>query len=755
MQNYEELINELSELCGIVPDYWDIFGKRHITSFDTKKKILRAMKINIDSEEEILKEINSLRIYPWNKIIEPVHIFSVNNQPVQIPVYIQLDDDKEKGLIISWCFTEQNLSQESKKNKQTIKFKKVIEFGSGYINASDIKWFDGKRYIKIILPFNEKLDIGYYLLSIECKHHEKIFPANKNKISKTSKVIITPDKCYMPPELENTKTWGLSINLYALRSDNNWGIGDLGDLAQIAHFISNLKGDCIGINPLHYIPNTTPYGISPYSPISRLFRNYIYIAIENMPEIKESEEIQKYLKSTNFLNKIKELRQTELIDYDKIAILKKDVLRRTFEYFYKNHYLKNSKYYLEFKEYIENEGRQLENFALFLIFSEKFKGNFYEWPNKYKNPTNLEKKVLLEKHKKEILFHQYLQWHVNRQLASILKLSKEKGMRIGLYFDLAVGSNRGGYDEWNYSEIIANEVNIGAPPDDFNINGQNWGFPPLIPDKLRDSGYELFIQIIRRNMLYAGALRIDHALGLFRLFWIPEGSEAKDGAYVKCYAEDLIRIIALESVLNKTIVIGEDLGTIGENARETLQKYGILSYRLFYFERKYPDPSFLEPEKYPELALCSITTHDLPTIYGWWSGKDNELKKLFKMFENEAHMQKYTDERKRDKKLMLSALKIQGLLPFQYSEEVIEKAEMNFELCLAIYEFLSLTPSKLLMISLDDIIGALNQQNLPGTIDEYPNWKQKYKIGIEQIINDQRFFKLSSMLIKNQRGRIE
>ena len=755
MQKYEELINELAELCGIIPDYWDIFGTRHITPFETKKKILKAMRLNIESEEEIIKEINRLRIYPWNSIIEPVYIFSVNNQPVNIPLYIQLDEDRERGLSISWYYTAQNSICESISDKKPFKSKKTFEPGPGYINNCDKQWFDGKRFVKILLPVNENLDIGYYLLSVECKHPENIFPENKNKISKTSRIIITPDRCYMPQDLENTKTWGLSINLYALGSEKNWGIGDLRDLAEITSLISELKGDCVGLNPLHYIPNTIPYGISPYSPISRLFRNYLYIAVGNMPEIKESKEIQKYLKSTRYLKKIKELKESELIDYEKIVSLKKDALRKIFEYFYENHYLKCSEYALKFKEYIKNEGQQLENFALFLTLNEKFRFDFNKWPEKYKISSNKDLELFAQKHKKEILFHEYLQWQIDRQLSEISKLTKETGMRIGLYLDLAVGSIRGGFDVWNYPDIIAENINLGAPPDDFNINGQNWGFPPLIPDGLKDSGYELFIQIIRKNMKYAGALRIDHALGLFRLFWIPEGEEARNGAYVKCYAEDLIRIIALESVLNKTIVIGEDLGTIGENARETLQKFGILSYRLFYFERKYPDPSFLEPEKYPELALCSITTHDLPTIYGWWYGKDNELKKQFNMFKDNTHMQKYIDERERDKKLMLFALKSKELLPPQFSEEAAEKIDMNFELCLSIYEFLSLTPCKLLMVSLDDIIGALNQQNLPGTIDEHPNWKQKYQISMEELRKDQRFFKLSSIFLKNQRGRIK
>ena len=178
-------------------------------------------------------------------------------------------------------------------------------------------------------------------------------------------------------------------------------------------------------------------------------------------------------------------------------------------------------------------------------------------------------------------------------------------MPVGLYGDLAIGAVDSGSDVWMYQDVVAEQVTVGAPPDDFNANGQDWGFPPMIPDKLRESGYDLFIRTIRKNMQHMGALRIDHALGLFRLFWIPKGMPACEGAYVRCYAEDLLRIIALESVRNRTLVIGEDLGTITDEAREALHRFGILSYRLFYFERNYPDPAFLPPDRYPEMALSA------------------------------------------------------------------------------------------------------------------------------------------------------
>jgi len=325
-------------------------------------------------------------------------------------------------------------------------------------------------------------------------------------------------------------------------------------------------------------------------------------------------------------------------------------------------------------------------------------------------------------------------------------LADQLGMSVGLYKDLAIGSIGGGSDTWNYQHVIAEGTDVGAPPDDFSVNGQNWGFPPIIPEGLKNSGYEIFIQAIKKNMKYGGALRIDHALGMFRLFWIPAGMHASYGAYLKYPTEELLRIIALESIRNKTIVIAEDLGTIGENVRETLLRFRMLSYRLLYFERNYPDPSFSRPEKYPDMALCSVTTHDLPTIYGYWSGRDIEAKKRLGVFPDEASLQSYINERERDKALLFDALKSEGAIKSDQPD-----FEMTPELCLGIYEYLARTSCKLATVSLDDAIGTMDQQNMPGVTDSYPNWMQKTPVTLEQLMSDKWFETLSERLKANNR----
>lgn len=745
MQSYEELINELSDICGIIPEYWDIFGNRHITSFETKKAILKAMKLQINSIDEIREQIHKLRNMPWNRITEPVHVISVNNQPFIIPVYIPVKEAEESRLFISWSITDETGQKD------------YFSLSGNEIHISDQRWIDGLRHIKIELRDRGNRDIGYYSLNVICSHPEIIFGEGVNTIQKTSRIIITPDACYMPLELEAGKTWGLCTNLYSIRSSENWGAGNFSDLKKLVKLVAGLKGGFVGINPLHAIPNKKPYGISPYSPISRLYKNFIYIDIEKVPEVAESEEAQAILKSESFNRELNALRERDFIDYEHVSSLKRRILLHAFDVFYEKHYRNNSPRGLEFQKYVSEEGDALDFFSLYLTLLEQMNNthkaySWQEWHKEYRNPLGSAVLTFKKENEKEILFHKYIQRLIDEQHKEISEETKKLGMPIGLYHDLAIGSIGGGSDAWMAQDVIAIDMDVGAPLDDFNPNGQNWGFPPLIPDKLRETGYEFFIQTIRKNMKYSGAMRIDHALGMFRLFWIPHGKSPNEGAYVRFPSEDLFRIIALESVRNRTMVIAEDLGTIGEDVRETLFRFRMLSFRLLYFERNYPDPSFTSPERYPDMALCAVTTHDLPTLYGYWIGRDIEQKSRLGMYLNENLRQRHIYERQRDRGLLLIALKSQGILPHDFPADPDAVCMMAPELCLAIYEYLARTPCKLVAVTLDDSIGTVEQQNMPGTINSYPNWVQKTPAAIEQILTNEWLTALSEMFKRNNRS---
>jgi 4-alpha-glucanotransferase len=380
-----------------------------------------------------------------------------------------------------------------------------------------------------------------------------------------------------------------------------------------------LQGRLVGINPLHVIPNAQPFGISPYSPISRLYKNFIYLDVEDIPEVKEISGEQKVMISGKFKKELDELRKSDIVDYKKVASLKEKILRNAFALFYQKNFSQNTERGREFKEYIVQEGDALEAFALYMTLWESMKKkknlfSWQEWPEKYRNTDTSEVEAWRKENRKEILFHQYVQWLIDCQLRTIEEEAQTSGTRTGLYYDLAIGAVGGGSDAWRYQDVIASGADVGAPPDDFSPDGQKWGFPPLIPEKLKDTGYELFIRTIQKNMKYGRAIRIDHALGLFRLFWIPQGMTAKDGLMSIFLLMTFSGLSHLRAH-NKTMVSAEDLGTIGDNVREALKRFRMPLYRLFT-ERNYPNPSFC-PWITLATALCAVTTHDLPTLYGY------------------------------------------------------------------------------------------------------------------------------------------
>ena len=343
---HDELIHEISSLCGILSEYWDISGKKHITSLETKRAILRAMKLKIDSEKDIVKEINKRKWRPWKNFIEPVYVISVNSQPLSIPVHIPIKKPEEAELMISWSFEDEKGRRDE--------FRLAPE---GIIGAAE-QWIDGTRYITITLSDSVKREAGYYILEVECRHPDRVFPRGSTKLCRKSKIIITPDTCYIPAALQKGKAWGLSVNLYAVKSERNWGVGDFGDLKRIVRWTAGMKGSFIGVSPLHFIPNTKPFGVSPYSPISRLYKNFIYLDLEKVPDVMECEDDRKLIGSKKFRKELDELRRTDLVDYEKIALMKEKVLRTAVDFFYRKHFSRNTSRGGDFKRYVREEGAQ-------------------------------------------------------------------------------------------------------------------------------------------------------------------------------------------------------------------------------------------------------------------------------------------------------------------------------------------------------------------------------------------------------------
>ncbi len=367
------------------------------------------------------------------------------------------------------------------------------------------------------------------------------------------------------------------------------------------------------------------------------------------------------------------------------------------------------------------------------------------WPEPYRDPAAPAVAQFRRDHLERVEFYEWLQWQCERQLHGVGARAQELGLGVGLYGDLAVSIDRGGAEAWANQDLYALAAGVGAPPDDYSPSGQNWGLPPPIPERLRTTGYAPFIATLRASMRHAGALRVDHVMGQMRLYWIPEGMPNAQGAYVHYPMHDLLGILALESQRNQCMVIGEDLGTVPDEMRHAMYEYGVLSYRLLVFERRHGG-EFKAPGEYPATALVAATTHDLPTLAGFWAGRDLQMRHELGLYPNDGVYQQQVLERAQDRARLLLALQREGLLPAGASLDPAAAPELTPELMRAVHGFLARTPCKVLMTQLEDVLGVRDQVNVPGTTDQYPNWRRKLPVALERWSADERFAALCAAI---------
>jgi 4-alpha-glucanotransferase len=507
----------------------------------------------------------------------------------------------------------------------------------------------------------------------------------------------------LPPRL---KTWGWALQLYSLRSARSWGMGDLEDLRRVARWsATELGAGVLLLNPLGAATPGTPQNPSPYFPSSRLFRNMLYIRIDEVPGASEMKaELERFGPVQERLNR------ERVIDRDAIYRLKMDALERLYKKFREDG---------SFDDYCTLAGEPLTHFAVFCALAERFGMGWPKWPRQYRHPDSSSVARFARENANRVRFHRWIQWVLDRQLGDA---SKE----IKLMQDLPIGFDPRGADAWIWQEMLASGATVGAPPDEFNTLGQDWGLPPFIPHKLKAGGYQPIRQTLRAMFRHGGGLRIDHIMGLFRLYWIPKGVGPAGGGYVRYPARDLIDILALESHRAKAFVVGEDLGTVEKEIRDELRKRRILSYRLLWFEKK-------KPSAYPRLAMAAVTTHDLPTIAGLWSGYDLEKQKQLKLNPNE--------EATREIKNRLA--KWTRLSPSAPTDEVIVRTHL----------LLSHAPSALLTATLEDALGVQERPNMPNATSQWPNWSIPVPASLEEIEKDPLIRKVAGALGKGRRSR--
>jgi 4-alpha-glucanotransferase len=515
------------------------------------------------------------------------------------------------------------------------------------------------------------------------------------------------------------RMWGLAVQLYALRSARNWGHGDFGDLADLIETVAPLGCAAIGLNPLHALFSDRAEDASPYSPSTRQFLNPLYIDLNAVDEFPG-------LAALGLEAQVSDLRAADMVQYTGVARAKIAALRACYARFRDAPDARQR----GFEGFQNEQGEDLVRFAAFEVLRQRFGGRaWWEWPEDWQRPGKPQIAELCARHADELDFQMYLQWLAEDQLRGCQQLARRRGMPVGLYIDLAVGVDPAGADAWAGQGDMLPGVSVGAPPDLLNPAGQNWGLTTFNPHALSASDFAPVRRLLRATMRHAGAIRIDHVLGLMRMFLIPRGAGAADGAYVRYPFDGLLAAVAEESAKARCIVVGEDLGTVPPGFRDALARHGIWTYLVMLFEREYGG-AFRAPEHYPANALATFNTHDLPTFSGWISAQDLVLKRSIGVDPGESD-----EERERSRVALRAALAERGL-----GEDFAGVAA-----------YLARTPSRLVMVALEDILGVAEQINIPGTVDQHPNWRRRIPLPTEQMKIDGNLTRIAEVF--SQAGR--
>ena len=722
--NDRAAIEQLARLVGIEAHYTDTFGRSHKASDETLLALIGAFGLPADPAVARHELAERQRRAPLG--LGPVHF--VDAEAAHPELVLHLPSGCRE---ISW----------------------MIRLESGEERSGRLAAASGEEAQRIALALPAGLPLGYHRLDLDA-----------DGVAARLGLVVAPAGCHLPAELgRSTRSWGLTCQLYGLRSASNWAMGDFTDLARLACAAGSCAAATLGINPLHALFAAEPLHFSPYAPSSRTHIDYLYIDVTAVPGFAEDETARALIGGERFAVTLAAARGAWLIDYSAVAACKRPVLEALFRRFQTHELVAKggakSDLGRAFREFQRDGGQSLVDFAVFEALHEYYcrEGTGFSWrawPALVRNPRSPEVFEFAAANHNRVEFFQYLQWEADRQLAAAVAAGCRAGLSLGLYRDLAVGVDPNGAEAWADQELTASGASIGAPPDAFNRAGQDWGLAPVNPMILQRQGYAPFIAALRANMRHAGILRIDHVMSLNRLYWIPSGMEASAGAYVSYPFADLLRLVTLESHRQACAVIGEDLGTVPVGFRETMQSAAVLSYRVLVFERGH-DGGFVPPAGYPPLAAASVATHDIATLKGFWLGRDIAWRRRLELYPNRDTAKADERERRRDRLLLLDALVKEELLaPERVGEFFSEGGDPVYstELGDAILTYLARSHARLMLIQLEDVIAEGEQANLPGTTDAHPNWRRRMSGLLEELISGTDLPRIAA-LIKEGRLR--
>jgi 4-alpha-glucanotransferase len=682
---------------GIANEYYNYRGERVVVSLENRRRLLQAMGVNTDSPEVIADQAYALDIEPWQNWFPA---FLMTDVGAEAHFDINLLPDQMAAQFLFEIYLEDG----------GVRAGKFIP--SEHPETGDYL-YEGTRYSRRSIVVRD-LPIGYHKLKVRLA----------TDVSKTveTQLVVVPAQAYTPEwVVQDKRPWGIIVQLYTLRSARNWGIGDFSDLKLLITEAAAAGAGMIGLNPLHALRYPVENHCSPYSPSDRRFLNPLYIDPELEPEYKKN--------TADILPILVRLRAQEKVAYAAVYSTKMAVFREMYAVFSANELGPNKQRARKFEAFVSAGGQVLQDFCLYQVLAETT-GQHIDQLDEF------ERRDAAARYAERMQFHAYLQWLANEQLEECQRHAKNRGMKIGLMRDLAVGADGGGAEISTNLSLFCRSAAVGAPPDPLAEKGQNWGLPPMDPATLRASGFKHFIDLLRSNMSHCGALRMDHAMSLMRLWWCPPGHTADYGAYIFYPFREMLGLLKLESVRNQCMVIGEDMGVVPPEFRHALLAANIFTNKLFYFE-KIDDGRFRPPKDYEPHSLSMLTNHDVPTIASWWIGSDLQLRQRLNLLEDGVDYEEVLVQRDMEKLRLLEWLEMLGLVKReQFSALIAEPMRQTF--AAALLHGVSQCASQLFVVQLEDLELLEEPVNVPGTSYQYPNWQRKLAVPLELLFSEER-----------------
>jgi 4-alpha-glucanotransferase len=671
-----ELSPQLAELAaahGIATE-WSWHGKQIDTAVETVLAVLGALGVDATTPAAVEAALAAHQDERWSRMLPPCVVTRVGRA---VTVDVHVDDGAPAEV---WVELENGTSRHGARQVD---------------NHHPPRRVAGRMIGEASFVLPDDLPLGYHTLH-----------ARSGADGTSSTLIVTPAWLGLPDRLGDRRAWGLATQLYSVRSHRSWGVGDLADLADLAAWGASVGAGFIQVNPLHAAAPVAPIEPSPYLPTSRRFVEPLYLRVERIPEYAYLAGADRMLIEEARAELQHRLADQDVIDRDSAWKAKEAALRAVYAV------PRSGGRDLAYQAYRTQAGPALDDFATWCALAEQYGADWTAWPEAFRHPRSPQVAEFAAGHLAEVDFHRWLQWVTDEQLAATQAAARRAGMSLGVMHDLAVGVHARGADAWIYADTLARGMHVGAPPDEFNQLGQDWQQPPWRPDRLAAQAYRPFRDLAAAIVRHAGGVRVDHVIGLFRLWWIPAGRPPGDGTYVRYDHDAMIGILALEAHRAGAVVVGEDLGVVEDSARAYLAEVGVLGSSILWFEEDEQSGRPIPAERWREYCLASVTTHDLPPTAGYLAGDHVRLRDSLHLLTRPLAEELAADTAHRER--WLDELRGRGLLAPGAGEE---------ETVAALHRYLTLSPARLLGVALTDAVGDRRTQNQPGTADEYPNWR--------------------------------